>query len=82
MTIDTGWLQARVSEGRDDKDIVAELARQGVYVSPKTIQRRRMEFGMLSSIYFCILSTFLLLFFFLSPTFSFWQFFWCSLIKL
>jgi len=46
MTISTDWLRARVEEGKDDKDIVAELARQGVHVSPKTIQRRRMEFGM------------------------------------
>jgi hypothetical protein len=46
MTINTEWLKARVSEGRDDKDIVAELAQQGISVSPKTIQRRRMEFGM------------------------------------
>lgn len=47
MVISIEWLRAMVNEGKDDKDIVADLARQGIHVSPKTIQRRRIEFGML-----------------------------------
>jgi hypothetical protein len=45
MTISTEWLKARVDEGKDDKDIAADLAKQGIHASSKTIQRRRMEFG-------------------------------------
>lgn len=44
-TISTHWLKERVQEGKDDKDIVADLALHGIHVSPKTIQRRRVEMG-------------------------------------
>lgn len=45
--INLQWLQGRVKEGKDDKEIVAELNESmGIQVSAKTIQRRRQEIGM------------------------------------
>jgi hypothetical protein len=39
------WLQERVDEGLSDREIAAALALEGIRVSAKTIQRRRVEFG-------------------------------------
>lgn len=95
MTINAEWLKERVREGRDDKDIVAQLARMGVHVSPKTIQRRRIEFGMhccLDLLFFSpLLQTIFFIFFFclFSLLFTFFEcalclwiffFYFCSIV--